>query len=181
MNKILKKLIHPFYRAPSFVIGDDGRVYLHRWWVIPKNKWFNIYLHKFLNDDDDRALHDHPWPSLSIILRGGYIEHLPGGVKKEYKPGSFIYRRADHAHRVELFKNTRWIRRTEPGLRYYDDETDAAGYPLEPVKSPRPAVTIFITGPKVREWGFRCPQGWRHWKEFVSKHDEGKTVKGCAE
>jgi hypothetical protein len=30
------------------------------------------------------------------------------------------------------------------------------------------ATTLFAGGPIVREWGFDCPQGWRHWKEFTS-------------
>lgn len=29
------------------------------------------------------------------------------------------------------------------------------------------AISLFLTGPMVREWGFHCPKGWRHWKEFV--------------
>lgn len=41
------------------------------------------------------------------------------------------------------------------------------------------AVSLFMTGPIVREWGFHCPQGWRHWKEFVDDRDSGKVGKGC--
>lgn len=43
------------------------------------------------------------------------------------------------------------------------------------------AVSIFMTGPKVREWGFHCEQGWRHWKEFVDARDSGKVGRGCSE
>ena len=32
----------------------------------------NIYLHTIWCSDDDRALHDHPWPRCSIIVDGGY-------------------------------------------------------------------------------------------------------------
>lgn len=42
------------------------------------------------------------------------------------------------------------------------------------------AVSLFITGPKVREWGFACPQGWRLWTEFVDARDSGKIGRGCA-
>lgn len=41
------------------------------------------------------------------------------------------------------------------------------------------AITLFITGPKVREWGFACPQGWRHWRDFVDARDKGQTGPGC--
>lgn len=41
------------------------------------------------------------------------------------------------------------------------------------------AWTIFITGPKVREWGFHCPKGWRPWQEFCSGASPGQVGKGC--
>lgn len=40
--------------------------------------------------------------------------------------------------------------------------------------------TLFLTGPVVREWGFLCPQGWRHWKEFVQMREGGNQMgRGC--
>lgn len=32
-----------------------------------------------------------------------------------------------------------------------------------------PAVSLFITGPKVREWGFHCPKGWLHNRTFTKR------------
>src|SRR3546814_5856142 len=61
-------------RPPNFVIGGQQDPYMRRWWVIPRNRFINIYLHQVLRPDDDRALHDHPWINLSIILDGGYWE-----------------------------------------------------------------------------------------------------------
>lgn len=43
------------------------------------------------------------------------------------------------------------------------------------------AVSLFITGPKVREWGFACPQGWRHWRIFTDPENPGQPGKGCGE
>lgn len=41
------------------------------------------------------------------------------------------------------------------------------------------AITLFTTGPKIREWGFDCPQGWRHWRDFTAG-EHGETVgRGC--
>src|SRR3546814_4215417 len=65
-------------RPPNFVIGGQQDPYMRRWWVIPRNRFINIYLHQVLRPDDDRALHDHPWINLSIILDGGYWEITPG-------------------------------------------------------------------------------------------------------
>lgn len=43
------------------------------------------------------------------------------------------------------------------------------------------AVSLFMTGPKVREWGFACPQGWVNWKDFTSESDSSQTGRGCGE
>ena len=42
------------------------------------------------------------------------------------------------------------------------------------------AVSLFMTGPAIREWGFHCPRGWRPWREFVDDLDSGKVGRGCA-
>lgn len=135
-------------RKPDFVIGEQ---YCLRWWVIPRNRCFNIYLHRFLHSDDDRALHDHPWLNFSYLLRGSYTEHTiaAGGVNHQrvLPAGSFRFRRAKTAHRVELHAGECW--------------------------------TLFVTGPVIREWGFHCPKGWRHWKLFVDARDTGKVGRGC--
>ena len=158
MKKLAKRLVRPFWREPDFYIGGKENPYLLRWWVIPRNRFFNIYLHKFLRDDDDRALHDHPWVSLSVILKGGYLEYLPNDRRKMRVPFNIVLRRSITAHRIRLF-------------REYD--------PFEFCYKPQIAWTLFITGPRIREWGFHCPQGWRHWKEFTSEVDSGNVGKGC--
>lgn len=146
----LDDALHP-RRPPDVVIGD-GAVYLNRWHLIPRNPLLNIYLHEFCRSDDDRALHDHPWASVSIILRGYYAEHriLQGGVntRRRFGPGAVIFRGARYAHRIEI----------APGARCW---------------------TLFITGPRIRQWGFHCPQGWRHWREFADGPQGERIGRGC--
>lgn len=134
-------------RPPDFIIGTPEKPYLLRWWVIPRNPIFNIYLHKFLRSDDDRALHDHPWFNVSIILDGWYVEITPKG-RFLRQQGHRVWRSPWAAHRVQL---------------------PAIGT----------AWTLFITGPRLREWYFHCPQGLRHWKEFTDPADKGQIGKGC--
>jgi hypothetical protein len=43
------------------------------------------------------------------------------------------------------------------------------------------AISLFITGPKLREWGFDCPQGWVHWQDFTGQNDSSRTGRGCGE
>ena len=143
----------PNRRPPDFVIGGAERPYMRRWWILPRNPIFNIYLHQFLRSDDDRALHDHPWWNLSVLLKGRYTEHTisAGGVNvfKEYGAGDWRFRFAKAAHRIELTHGECW--------------------------------TLFITGPRIRSWGFHCPNGWKHWRDFVAGSDTGSVGKGCAE
>jgi len=133
-------------RPPDFIIGDPADPYLLRWWLIPRNRWFNVYLHHFLRSDDDRALHDHPWWNVSILLKGIYREHTPNGCAWRISP-AIKFRWARSAHRIEL--------------------TDG------------PCWTLFLTGPRIREWGFLCPHGWRHWREFTSPINKGEVGRGC--
>lgn len=135
-------------RDPDFTIGPPSDPYLRRWWVVPRNKLANVYLHEILRSDDDRALHDHPWANTSLVISGRYFEHLADGSRHERTAGWVGARQATDAHRLEVL----------PGER---------------------AVTLFMTGPIVREWGFLCPQGWRHWKEFTNAADKGLVGPGC--
>jgi len=152
-------------RAPDFIVGGETDPYLLRWWLIPRNPLFNIYLHEFRRPDDDRALHDHPWVNLSILLAGEYIEHRidQGGVhfRHERKQGDLVARGPRAAHRVAL-----WSR-------------EVCGENGQVRVEHLPCVTLFVTGPRVRQWSFHCAHGWRHWKEFVSSRDKGSVGRGC--
>lgn len=173
-------------RPPDFVIGDASNPYLYRWHLLPKNRWLNVYLHRFLRDDDDRALHDHPWPFVSVVLNGTYREILRddmrcrrcgndtwrddgrvpppatcpncGETQKIVGPWrrrfSVVFRRPEHRHRVELQRDA------------------VAGHPV-------PCWTLMLVGPRVREWGFWCPQGFVHWKLFTRPGKPGEVGRGC--
>lgn len=175
-------MFQKFKREPDVIIGELDNPYLFRWFIIPKNRFFNIYLHRFMRSDDDRALHDHPWWSIGMLLSGRYLEHVPdysleytmiessqsgpwkmltnrwihrrATVTRLRRPFRPIIRRAGCIHRVELMK-------TITGKE-------------------RPVWTLFITGPKIREWGFWCPKGFKHWREFVKLRPGGNQVgAGC--
>ena len=151
-------------RAPDFMVGADspGGAYLRRWWLIPRNPVFNIYLHQFLRDDDDRALHDHPWPWVSFLLGGSYIEHTiaRGGIhhRQTRHPGSLKVSGPRRAHRIELLPFT---------------SVSGESFLL-------PCWTIFITGPRLRGWGFHCPErGWVPWQRFTAEGKPGEVGPGC--
>lgn len=167
-------------RPFDFGIGPHDDYYLLRWYVVRKGRrWarlsvrerdallderdsesgggVNVYIHRFLRSDDDRALHDHPWPWATLLLDGQYLEHLPaspdepaGPTRVEHRqPGDLVCRlNAERPHRIELIDG-------------------------------QPATTLFITGRRRREWGFWCGHGWRHWRMFTDPKDSGQKGRGC--
>ena len=139
-------------RPPDFVIGAREDPYLLRWWIVPRNRFFNVYVHNVLRDDDDRALHDHPWWSASLMLSGHLKEVLKGDDWRVLSQGDIVLRSARFAHRLAI-----WNHR---GTGVW---------------------TLFITGPRVREWGFLCPKGWRHWRVFTATDGTGASIvgRGC--
>ena len=135
------------HRKPDFVIGGEDNPYMRRWHLQRQADTSSIYLHQVLRDDDDRALHDHPYHSVSVVLRGVMREILPGGKSRELRAGSVVTRSAEDAHRLEVIEGPVW--------------------------------SLFVTGPRIREWGFHCSNGWRHWKDFVNPDDPGQPGPGC--
>lgn len=136
------------WREPDLVISPDGKPYLLRWHVIPRNEERNVYLHVQVADDQDRALHDHPWDNTSIILAGGYHEHTGSGRGTDAillrKPGDIIHRQAEDLHRLVLMNDY--------------------------------SISLFLTGPRRRDWGFQFPDGWVSHTEVTLK-DGGDTSK----
>ncbi|MAK71938.1 MAG: hypothetical protein CMF19_07820 [Idiomarinaceae bacterium] len=139
-----------------------GDVYMHRWWRVPRNWAMNVYYHIVAKSDEDAALHDHPWWNFSIVLEGGYYEHVieEGGINRKtwYGPGSVRFRpRGSFAHRLEL---------------------DRIGTHEKAVK------TIFVTGPVLRRWGFHHTTGFvdaYDWDQFCEDNDiQSNKMKGYA-
>lgn len=93
--------IHNPFRAIK--IGKHQDVYMFRWMLLPKNEYFNVYLHKFLRDDNIHyGLHDHPWNFLTIVLRYGYHELLQDRPPRVLLPFNVVYRKAEYIHAVRL-------------------------------------------------------------------------------
>lgn len=138
----------------------DGRPYMDRFWLFrigPQSgeyPWLGARVHHILSSDDDRAMHDHPWPFLSIILRGGYAEmRLASDFPRErnwytnlgdeavlvtgraYAAGDVLFRRSSTWHLLQL----------SPGQE---------------------AVTLFVTFPRLQNWGFLWRRRKVAWTEF---------------
>lgn len=131
MNKLLYKISG---LLPCKIIkGENGQPYLERYMVARwgKNGEHTLFLHRFLDSDSDKGIHDHPWDSKSFIVAGGYEEErliIENGkekvIKRNILPFSFNVIKKDDFHRIVLKKKV-------------------------------PAWTLFYHGPRVKEWGFQ--------------------------
>lgn len=142
---------------PHKTIGVN---YLDRWHLIPKNRFLNVYLHKFSGSDDDRALHCHPWPSVSFLLKGRLME---------------IYECSQWTLQAERlpFEDARFVPRFWPVFR-------RATHKHRLILLGEPAWTIFITGPRTRkDWFLWCKKGPVHHSLMTTP--DGKPIGGCGE
>jgi hypothetical protein len=110
-----------------FIDGEGGEPYLERYYLFGVFGW-HAYLHRFVDSDPDRGLHDHPWDrALSLVLVAGYDE-IRGGAAgcappRFVRPWRLNWLRGRDFHRVVL-------------------------------RGGRPAWTLFLHGPRVKGWGF---------------------------
>jgi hypothetical protein len=93
----------------SIIMDRDGlKPYLVRYYALfpdsvqreQKDIPFNVLIHQFIQSDDP-VLHTHPWWYFTLILKGGYWEHLPGDKKVWRGPGSIRFGR-NVTHWVEI-------------------------------------------------------------------------------
>jgi hypothetical protein len=124
------------------IILDRGskEPYLERYYLFLKDRNrfpFNVFLHKFLKSDPD-DVHDHPWPYATLILKGGYWEWLPQFDSQGLKIGEIAKWRGPGSFRI--CKATSYHRiELDPNIT---------------------AWTLFMPGPKRREWGFLVKNKW---------------------
>lgn len=172
------------------ITGSDETVYMRRW-ILLQCPLFSVRLHKFMRSDHD-VLHDHPWSFFTLILSGGYWEdryrkdmtdqglvcrcgewvdrhtqmdnHAPEAddeiVSTWCEPLTLRWVPAETRHRVRLEK------RCVCGLQKKDVDPCTGEWHQFKLM---PCWSLVVTGPPRRRWGFWCPKGWVHWKEFLGE------------
>lgn len=106
-------------------------------------------VHHILRSDEGREPHDHPWPYLTIILKGGYFEQrfAEDGVMLSMKwhgPGSVLFRPADSWHMLKIPEgSTAW--------------------------------TLFVTGRYKQTWGFLTRSGKELYYSYLKRKHERQT------
>lgn len=187
--------LRAWLREP-FIVGPDECPIMYRWAVIggasptskpllfPGFKRWTLKVHHFMPNRDDRDVHDHPWPFLTVVLWGSYDDLVPC-------PGSTCER----ASGVPGLPRTRvpFVMRHPGG--YWTACTTCGGTGLvigdrmragvarwrgpdhahRTRTGPSGAWTLVITGNRLdRPWGF-FPAGTKvRWDEYIELHGSGR-------
>jgi hypothetical protein len=133
----------------------EGDTYLDRLRIV-ETPWFGVYLHRLGTPDPGVDLHDHPWPFVSVILRGGYHEAVaetrlaPEYARRaEAMPMADFMRgfprtwRAGSVHRLRLTQ----CHRITGLLR-------------------APTWTLILVGRRQQPWGFYTPAGFVDHRDY---------------
>ncbi len=141
--------------ADGDIVSSDGALYMRRGWLIKPSAWtfgWSARIHHTVRSDKDRHLHDHPWPTVSVILRGSYEELMPWNgsqsdpiwagdremtVVRRRSPGTVVFRKAADRHRL-----------------------------IVPIPEAG-CYSLFIMGPDQQSWGFYTPKGKMKWREYL--------------
>lgn len=126
-----------------FIPCHGGEQYLTRLRIVD-TPWFGIYLHDIFHPDDGRNPHDHPWPFLSIVLRGEYTEKVYP-YPENGRPGN-------------------WGEKTHKRFSIHRMGTSGAHRIVH--ASPR-LKTLIIRGKRRPGWGFYTEKGYIPWQEYT--------------
>ena len=98
-------------RGPSHKDYHLAKPWTKRYYLLfrYRPRWFpfNILINHILDNDHGVGLHNHPFPFITIIIKGGYWETNNQGEKTWRKKGYIGFRSANTLHRVDL----------EPGIK----------------------------------------------------------------
>lgn len=212
LRLIAEWLIERALSTPYFHLHHaDGSLYMERYWLVPfvtsgraasdkdagcyvatwrqpltwllQRLGIAVRVHCIHTADLDRALHDHPWTFLSVVLRGWYVENRPStpnnAVFEEvavpielpiYRslPIEAIYRIVNPPVTMVMQEPVDEAQRRAGSIavrRFYHRHRIIA-------VSPGGVWTLFVTFRKRQSWGFFTPQGKVWWWAYESVHNK---------
>ena len=146
---MLLKLLDRLGRKRIVMDRVENEPYLERYYLFLRERKrfpFNVFLHKFLKSDPD-DVHDHPWPYATLILKGGYWEWIPHFDTVGRKTGEYQVWRGPGHFRVSKANSFHRIE-LDPDIT---------------------AWTLFMPGPKQRDWGFLVRNKWVQWEQYLKQ------------
>jgi len=125
---------------PQTNVYKRGSPYLRRYFVYD-GRFGRVLIHRLMQPDADRHLHDHPWDAVFIVFGPGYLETtMKDGQQK--------------AH----WRGLRWL----PSIRFHPAERP---HKIEALGGDS-VWTIALATRHKRSWGFHTEDGWVPWTEY---------------
>ena len=146
---MLLKLLDRLGRKRIVMDRVENEPYLERYYLFLRERErfpFNVFLHKFLKSDPD-DVHDHPWPYATLVLKGGYWEWIPHFDTVGRKTGEYQVWRGPGHFRISKANSFHRIE-LDPDIT---------------------AWTLFMPGPKQRDWGFMVRNKWVQWEQYLKQ------------
>jgi hypothetical protein len=146
----------------GFAPTDDPGEWRTNWFTRLMKRWLapernhHAYLHRMVMSDSDSDPHDHMWEFWTRVLWRSYDDHedrlLAAAVDSDGWPVGLV-RGEPSVDRLRLMSgrhrpahHTHWVR----------------------LRDGKPAWTLVVRGPVVRDWGFRLGDGsWVPWREYL--------------
>ena len=164
---------------PHRVIVNCNRdPYLTRWFLF-RTEPLAVFFHWFHRSDEDRALHDHPWTFITVILWRGYNEHTEALEECGHCDGMgwVRARRSDFANTSsfcpechgECFIRVPVVKRRWPLTICY---RPAEWRHRVELIDQKPAATLVFRFKKRREWGFWTKTGFVQWNKWWQENCE---------
>lgn len=120
-------------------------VYLRRF-IIFKTPWCALYLHQIFLPDKDRDPHNHPFPFISLILRGGYVEERTYGTPNG---------------NGKVLRHSVWRTRK----RWSIAKTTLADF-HQIKRLSKNTVSLVLCGPRSQDWGYLTVDGFVPYKDY---------------
>lgn len=109
MASLMERILMKVFRFKDIRKEVDGEMslYMRRFYIF-KVFGYAAFIHKIYRSDEDRFMHDHPWPFVTVILKNGYREEIPGRTRLITAP-AIVKHSATDLHRLHLLEgNPTW-------------------------------------------------------------------------
>ena len=143
--------------AYTITTGDSKyltRILLSRLLGLKDLLGIGVYIHNFHREDIDQHLHNHPWGwAFSVVLSGSYTEERMVGLGEPEMVGILESRQVRQV--ITDVRRVRFFNRLTKNdyhkvLQLHGD-----------------VWTLFITGPRIQDWGFLVNGRHIPWKQYL--------------
>lgn len=101
-------MINKYLTVENICNPVTDKPYLIRYIVFQSKFGPSFYIHKFIDSDDARDMHDHPSWFYSIGVWGCYLEEHPDGTTSKYCAPFIRVFPPTHIHRLKLVSKIAW-------------------------------------------------------------------------